>query len=112
MREALLGFIARLREAGVRISVAESLDAAQAVAAAGLDRIRLREALAATLVKDEADRPAFDREFDLYFPRVASQPDRSQARTELARDGGGARAPVGWWYDSASSKAGTPSRGR
>lgn len=67
MREALLGFITHLREAGVRISVAESLDAASAVAAAGLERVRMREALAATLVKDEADRPAFDREFELYF---------------------------------------------
>ena len=81
MREALLGFIARLREAGVRISVAESLDAADAVAAAGLERIRLREALAATLVKDEADRPAFDREFDLYFRashRSRTDPKRGQ----------------------------------
>ena len=82
MREALLGFIARLREAGVRISVAESLDAAHAVAAAGLERIRLREALAAALVKDEADRPAFDREFDLYFRashRSRTDPKRGQS---------------------------------
>jgi uncharacterized protein with von Willebrand factor type A (vWA) domain len=35
MREAIVGFISRLREAGVRISVAESLDAAQAVGASG-----------------------------------------------------------------------------
>ncbi len=82
MREALLGFLARLREAGVRISVAESLDAAQAVAAAGLERVRLREALAAALVKDEADRPAFDREFDLYFRagnQTSSAPRRGQS---------------------------------
>jgi len=67
MREAILGFIARLRAAGVRISVAESIDAAHAVAAAGLTRTRMREALAATLIKEEADRPLFDREFDSYF---------------------------------------------
>jgi hypothetical protein len=82
MREAILGFIGRLREAGVRISVAESLDAAQAVAASGLERTRMREALAATLVKDEADRPTFDREFDLYFsaPRHRpSEPRRGQS---------------------------------
>ena len=88
MREALLGFIARLREAGVRISVAESIDAAHAMAAAGLERVRLREALAATLVKDEADRPAFDREFDLYF-RAGHQ---SRKRSASA-----ARAGKGWW---------------
>src|SRR5271155_1713933 len=82
MREALLGFIARLRAAGVRISVAESLDAAHAVVAAGLERVRLREALAAALVKDEADRPAFDREFDLYFRaghQTSSAPQRGQS---------------------------------
>src|SRR5579883_2960156 len=78
MRETLLGFIARLRAAGVRISVAESLDAAHAVAAAGLARSRMREALAAALIKDEADRPLFDREFDLYFSaaRVREQQSR------------------------------------
>jgi uncharacterized protein len=75
MRDAILGFIVRLREAGVRISVAESLDAANAVAAAGLERVRMREALAATLIKDEADRPAFDREFDLYFSAAKKRED-------------------------------------
>jgi len=82
MRQVLLGFIVRLREAGVRISVAESLDAAQAAAAAGLDRIRLREALAATLIKDEADRATFDREFDVYFraaPAGRTEPKRGQS---------------------------------
>ncbi len=82
MRQVLLGFIVRLREAGVRISVAESLDAAHAAAAAGLDRIRLREALAATLIKDEADRATFDREFDLYFraaPAGRTEPKRGQS---------------------------------
>ena len=74
MRQALLGFIARLREAGVRISVAESLDAAHAFAASGLERTRTREALAASLIKDEADRPVFDREFDLYFSATKSRP--------------------------------------
>ena len=69
LRDALLGFVAELREAGVRISVAESIDAMNAVAAAGLAEGRLREALAAALVKDEADRPAFDATFARYFAR-------------------------------------------
>ena len=96
MREALLGFIARLREAGVRISVAESLDAAHAVAAAGLERIRLREALAAAL-DQRRSRPAGlrSRVRSLLSRASPSQPDRTQTRTELARDGGRARAPVG-----------------
>ena len=59
MRDALLAFIAELRSAGVRISVAESMDAMRAVAAVGLIRARMREALAATLIKDEADRVTY-----------------------------------------------------
>jgi uncharacterized protein len=96
MREAILGFIARLREAGVRISVAESLDAAQAVAASGLERVRMREALAAALIKDEADRPAFDREFDLYF-------SAAQKREEGPRRGRS--------YQGMAGQHGRPSEG-
>jgi uncharacterized protein len=87
MRELILGFIARLRAAGVRISVAESLDAAHAVAASGLERVRMREALAATLIKDEADRPAFDREFNLYFSAAQKReagPRRGQSWQGMA----------------------------
>jgi uncharacterized protein with von Willebrand factor type A (vWA) domain len=67
IREQLLGFVAELRAAGVRISVGETLDAMRAVAAAGLGRTRMREALAAALVKDEADRFAFDEVFVRFF---------------------------------------------
>jgi uncharacterized protein len=102
MREAILGFIVRLREAGVRISVAESLDAVQAAAAAGLERVRLREALAATLIKDEADRPNFDREFDAYFGaalQARTEPKRGQSWQGMVGEHGrpsegGAVAPV------------------
>lgn len=67
MRQHLLEFFTRLREAGLRISVGESLDAMQAAAAAGFERPLLREALSAALVKDEALRPVFDREFARFF---------------------------------------------
>lgn len=66
-RDHLIKFIEALRTAGVRISVAESIDAMNAVAAAGLERERMREALAASLIKDEADREAFDRSFEAFF---------------------------------------------
>ena len=106
MREALLGFIARLRETGVRISVAESLDAAEAMMAAGLERDPPARS-AGRNTGQRGSRPAGLRSrIRSLFPCVASQPDRSQARAELARDGGSARPPVGWWYDSANSKAG------
>jgi uncharacterized protein with von Willebrand factor type A (vWA) domain len=67
LRDQLVGFIAALRDAGVRISVAESIDAMNAVAAVGLERALMREALAAALIKDEADRPLFDESFDRFF---------------------------------------------
>ncbi len=67
LRDQLVNFIAALRDAGVRISVAESLDAMNAVAAVGLERARMHEALAASLIKDEADRAIFDESFNRFF---------------------------------------------
>ena len=67
MKEQLVGFVDALRQAGLTPSVSESLDAVAAVARAGIDRPVLRETLAATLVKDHADRGTFDDVFDRYF---------------------------------------------
>src|SRR5271167_644794 len=67
LRDQLVRFIAALRDAGVRISVAESMDAMNAVAAVGLERSRMHEALAAALIKDEADRALFDESFNRFF---------------------------------------------
>jgi uncharacterized protein len=67
LREQLIRFVTELRAAGIRVSVAESIDAMNAVAAAGLEHCRMREALAAALVKDEADRVAFDEVFGHFF---------------------------------------------
>ena len=64
--DRLLIFIGELRTAGIRISVAESIDAMNAIAAAGLERVPMREALAASLIKDEADREAFDGAFERF----------------------------------------------
>ncbi|MBI3798418.1 MAG: VWA domain-containing protein [Deltaproteobacteria bacterium] len=43
------------------------MDAMQAVAAVGIERDLLREALAASLVKEEEDRPLFDETFARFF---------------------------------------------
>src|SRR5579862_256367 len=67
LRDQLVSFIAALRDAGVRVSVAESIDAMNAVAAVGLERARMHEALAASLIKDEADRAIFDESFNRFF---------------------------------------------
>lgn len=65
-------FIAALRTAGIALSVAEDIDSAGAVSAIDLlDREQLRAAYAATLVKRQQYRPAFDVLFDLYFPATA-----------------------------------------
>jgi uncharacterized protein len=92
----LLRFVGELREAEVPVSVAETLDAMRAVAAAGLaDRARVREALAAAMIKDEADRASFDEVFARFFGahrRIAAagggrgeQGASARARAERAR---------------------------
>jgi len=93
MRERILDFIQRLRAGGVDVSVAEALDAMAAVAAAGVEREILRESLAATLVKDETDRPPFDRLFDELFPLRG--PDGDGERRRRRPGGGGGAVPTG-----------------
>ncbi|MGP3936350.1 vWA domain-containing protein [Nonomuraea sp. KM88] len=88
-RESLVdrhvGFVHALREAGVPVSVAEGLDAANALRAIELgDRESLRAAYAATLVKKPAYRPGFDVLFDLWFP--ASTTGLGTARPAGAAD--------------------------
>ncbi len=78
LRDAMLDFVADLRTAGVRISLAESLDAMRAVAVAGIERRRMREALAAALIKDEADRAVFDQTFARRFG--GAPPNRGDSR--------------------------------
>jgi uncharacterized protein with von Willebrand factor type A (vWA) domain len=88
LRDRLVGFIAALRTAGVRISVAESIDAMNAVVAAGIERRRMHEALAAALIKDEADRLNFDESFSRFFAAPARErgehPDNRGAQVSAA----------------------------
>jgi uncharacterized protein len=66
-----VGFVAALREAGLTVSIAEALDAAEAMRVVPLiDRDQLRAAYAATLVKRQLHRKTFDAIFDLYYPAV------------------------------------------
>src|SRR5208283_4713679 len=88
LRDQLVSFIAALRAAGIRISVAESIDAMNAVAAVGLERARMHEALAAALIKDEADRAGFDESFNRFFaaPRAkrGEHPDQRGEQVSAA----------------------------
>ncbi|MFZ0890146.1 MAG: hypothetical protein WA005_17015, partial [Candidatus Binataceae bacterium] len=97
IREQLIRFIDLLRERGVRISVAETIDAMNAVAAAGIERTAMREALAATLIKDEADRPAFDESFASFFRAPIAEPGRIEegtTREGVAGRGRGENIPL------------------
>lgn len=73
-----IDFVSALREAGLTVSVAEGLDAAQAVRVIGLDdRDALRATYAATLVKRQTQREIFDKVFDIYYPTVFGAATRS-----------------------------------
>ena len=57
-----------LRDAGLSVAISESIDALKALEHVPLtDRSGLRSALAATMIKSQDHRPAFDVLFDLYF---------------------------------------------
>ena len=68
MDERVVQFIAGLRAAGVRVSLAESQDAFRAVEQMGImNRAAFRLALRATLIKERKDEPLFERLFPMYF---------------------------------------------
>jgi uncharacterized protein with von Willebrand factor type A (vWA) domain len=72
---AVLQLTRRLRRAGLAVSTSEALDAVAALAVVGLgDRADLRTALKSTLVKDSTHDVAFDRAFDVTFPRTRKPP--------------------------------------
>ena len=93
MQETIHRFVRFLRLAGVRVSVAEVLDAVAAAAQPGVlaDRMTLHEALLITLIKDRRDRAAFDAVFDAFFslqPVWTSVSDEhSHAHDDLVDDG-------------------------
>ncbi len=76
-------FIEALRNAGLPVSLSEGLDAADAVLTLGLsEREGVRAAYAATLVKRQPHRAAFDHVFDLYFPALVGDPTRPDAQVD------------------------------
>ena len=68
MQRKIVEFTNILRKAGIRVSVAESLDSFRALDEMSLDdRELFRDALRATMVKHWDDIPAYDRLFDLFW---------------------------------------------
>src|SRR3989442_5945970 len=95
MRSRILVFVQALRADGVDLSVAETMDAVRAVAAAGVEREVLRESLAACLVKDEEDRPTFDRLFEASFPLVGAGREAGKRQRRVAGGGVGGLQTAG-----------------
>ncbi|GAA1890411.1 VWA domain-containing protein [Lapillicoccus jejuensis] len=94
MEAALHRFVRFLRLRGVRVSVAEGVDALRAAAQPGVlaDRETLRAALAVSLVKDRRDLEVFDEVFDRFFALSAVVPPEdgaghSHAHDDLVDDG-------------------------
>ncbi len=89
MEERITKFVAALRAAGVRVSLAESEDAWRAIRHMGvMDRNRFRWALRATLVKDASGLPIFEELFPLYFgvdqpPMMDPQDGMSQEERDM-----------------------------
>ncbi|MHB1503660.1 MAG: vWA domain-containing protein [Acidimicrobiales bacterium] len=68
MLDVLAGFVLELREAGLPVSLSETLDAAEAMGYVEMgDREELKYALAATLVKSPSHWRAFETAFEVYF---------------------------------------------
>ncbi|MFJ9173291.1 VWA domain-containing protein [Streptomyces sp. NPDC102360] len=78
--DRVTSLVRALRAHGIRIGTGESVDAAQAVAALGLDsREHLREGLASALLHDQGQRAVFDPVFDVYFPHAVGAPGQGGA---------------------------------
>ena len=68
MDDKLVEFANLLRQNGVRVSMAETLDAMGASGLVGLaEREAFRSALRATMIKRAGELPIFEELFDLYF---------------------------------------------
>src|SRR5947209_15667581 len=68
MEDKLVEFANLLRQNGVRVSLAETLDAVRASDVTGLgERDLFRSALRTTMVKRASELPVFEELFDVYF---------------------------------------------
>lgn len=79
MDEKLITFVGLLRQNGVRVSFAESMDSFRALDLVGLgSRHGVKDVLRATLVKRAVDVPTYDTLFDLYFLGIGEIVKRSE----------------------------------
>jgi uncharacterized protein with von Willebrand factor type A (vWA) domain len=91
MDRLLTNFIRALRNADIRISTAETLDAFSAVELVGYsDRALLKDSLALVLPKTVDEKAAFDTTFDQFFSYRATGSLESAEETGEDADGNGA----------------------
>ena len=85
MEDRIVEFVRGLRSAGVRVSLAESMDAMNAVAVLGVkEKALFQESLRATLIKESRDFAVFDELFPLFFG--SGGPPMQSAVEELSPD--------------------------
>lgn len=91
MENRIARFVAGLRASGVRVSVAESEDAWQAITHMGIaDRDTFKLTLRSTLIKDAVNLPIFEELFPLYFglgapPLMNPQAELSEEEQQMLR---------------------------
>ncbi|MEI6776139.1 MAG: VWA domain-containing protein [Chloroflexales bacterium] len=87
MERRITEFIAGLRAAGVRVSLAESADAMRAIEQTGIaNKDFFRMVLQATLIKEQGDAQTFQELFPLYFSSDAPPPMQSPGGGQLSED--------------------------
>lgn len=80
--ERLVEFVEALRLQGIPAGPSETIDAGTVLEVLGLaDRERMREGLAAALVRRGGQRAVFDAAFDLYFPLGVGTPELAREET-------------------------------
>src|SRR3989442_2185365 len=85
MDAKLVEFSNLLRQNGLRVSLAESMDMLRALEVVGLpDRQTVRATLRATMVKRSVDLPIFETLFDLFFSGLADAIKELTAATASA----------------------------
>ncbi|HEY5494549.1 MAG TPA: VWA domain-containing protein [Candidatus Anoxymicrobiaceae bacterium] len=88
--ERVLSFIDKLRDSGLQVSLAESIDAFEALKVVPMDAmLPFKMALRATLIKSDSDFPLFDALFDNYF----TGSEAMLARPDMEGEEGDRQAP-------------------
>lgn len=96
MSEVLTDFIRALRQADVRVSISESIDAGRAVELVGYeDRTVLKHSLSQVLAKTEEEKEAFSATFDRYFAFDQFKPQKRERDKTESEDGAEAEAEGG-----------------